>query len=71
VLLGFNWTTIPTPVLQGSVADDVFASHCCSADVSFFLNLNRMSIATATRDWAQSPTQAVLLDTSAVAGPDE
>jgi hypothetical protein len=39
VLLGFNWVLSRSLLLQGGFAEDLFESHCCSADVSFFLNL--------------------------------
>jgi hypothetical protein len=39
VLLGFNWALSRSLLLQGGFAEDLFDSHCCSADVSFFLNL--------------------------------
>jgi hypothetical protein len=39
VLVGFNWLLSRSLLLQGGLAEDVLGSHCCSADVSFFLNL--------------------------------
>ena len=37
--LGVNWEISRHLVLQAGVAEDQFNSACCSADVSFFLNL--------------------------------
>jgi hypothetical protein len=37
--LGVNWEITRQLVLQAGVAEDQFDSACCSADVSFFLNL--------------------------------
>jgi len=37
--LGVNWALSHQLVLQAGVAEDQFHSACCSADVSFFLNL--------------------------------
>ena len=37
--LGVNWEISRHLVLQAGVAEDVINSVCCSADVSFFLNL--------------------------------
>jgi hypothetical protein len=39
VLLGFNWVLSRSLLLQGGFAEDIRDSACCSADVSFFLNL--------------------------------
>lgn len=39
VLLGVNWALSRSLIVQGGLAEDLFDSHCCSADVSFFLNL--------------------------------
>jgi hypothetical protein len=39
VLAGMNWVLSRSLLLQGGFAEDVIDSHCCSADVSFFLNL--------------------------------
>lgn len=38
-LLGFNWALSGSLLLQGGIAQDQFNSACCSADVSFFLNM--------------------------------
>lgn len=38
-LLGVNWAMSRHVVLQAGLAEDQFNSACCSADVSFFLNL--------------------------------
>jgi hypothetical protein len=38
-LLGVNWVLSRSLLLQAGLAEDVFRSNCCSADVSFFLNL--------------------------------
>jgi hypothetical protein len=38
-LLGFNWALSGSLLLQGGIAEDQFDSACCSADVSFFLNM--------------------------------
>jgi len=38
-LLGVNWALSRQLVVQAGVAEDQFRSDCCSADVSFFLNL--------------------------------
>jgi hypothetical protein len=40
VLLGFNWILSRSLLLQGGFAENMFNSSCCSADVSFFLNLS-------------------------------
>jgi hypothetical protein len=37
--LGVNWALSRSLVLQAGLAEDQFNSDCCSADVSFFLNL--------------------------------
>jgi len=37
--LGVNWAISRHLVLQAGLAEDQFHSDCCSADVSFFLNL--------------------------------
>ncbi len=37
--LGVNWAISRSLVLQAGLAEDQFHSDCCSADVSFFLNL--------------------------------
>jgi hypothetical protein len=37
--LGVNWALSRYLVLQAGLAEDLFNSACCSADVSFFLNL--------------------------------
>ena len=37
--LGVNWAISRSLVLQAGLAEDQFNSDCCSADVSFFLNL--------------------------------
>jgi hypothetical protein len=37
--LGVNWAISRHLVLQAGLAEDQFDSACCSADVSFFLNL--------------------------------
>ena len=37
--LGLNWVLSRSLVLQGGLAEDVFESDYCSADVTFFLNL--------------------------------
>ena len=38
-ILGVNWAISRSLVLQAGLAEDQFNSDCCSADVSFFLNL--------------------------------
>lgn len=38
-LVGFNWALSHSLILQAGLAEDQFNSACCSADVSFFLNL--------------------------------
>jgi hypothetical protein len=37
--LGVNWALSRHLVLQAGLAEDQFNSACCSADVSFFLNV--------------------------------
>jgi hypothetical protein len=37
--LGVNWALSRQLVLQAGLAEDIANSACCSADVSFFLNL--------------------------------
>lgn len=39
VLVGVNWVLSRSLLLQVGLAEDVVDSHCCSADISFFLNL--------------------------------
>ena len=38
-IVGLNWAVSRRVVLQAGLAEDQFNSACCSADVSFFLNL--------------------------------
>lgn len=40
VLLGLNWALNRHTIVQFGVAEDQFNSACCSADVSFFLNVS-------------------------------
>jgi hypothetical protein len=39
VLVGTNWALNPSFILQAGLAEDILDSHCCSADVSVFVNL--------------------------------
>jgi hypothetical protein len=39
LILGANWAITRHLVLQAGLDEDQFNSACCSADVSFFLNL--------------------------------